>query len=393
MVIRNGIATAAGAACDTGGNTETIRSKAPTRIDLAGGTLDLWPIYLFLDQPLTLNIGIDLFAEADLEIKPAAAAGAGRITLRSDDQNMEIGFSIDELLAPETPTVAPGVELHTKLFRHFAAQAARTAPDAIAQARTHDLTLRTRAKSPAGAGLGGSSTLSVAIVGALATWAKGEKGRAQSVDPARDGEHWIEIIRDVETTVIRVPAGLQDYYGAMFGGLQALRWRAGKHEREQLDASILKDLERRLLLFYSGHSRNSGINNWALFKAFIDGQESVREKFKLINSATQSLERALRARDWQGAGRAIGEEWAARKTLATGITTPEIDAALDKAARAAKSPISAKICGAGGGGCFFVYSPSGDAAEMAAIQSAVTAMGIRSLPFQASPIGLQVTRA
>ncbi len=380
--------------------TEIIRSKAPTRIDLAGGTIDLWPLYLFLDRPLTLNVGIDLFAEADLEIKPAASKGAGRITLRSDDQNMEIGFTIDELLAPETPTVAPAVELHTKLFRHFAALAAGgapgTDPGAIEQARTHDLVLRTRAKSPAGAGLGGSSTLSVAIVGALASWSKGARGKAagDTVDPEREGERWIEIIRDVETTVIRVPAGLQDYYGAMYGGLQALRWRAGRHEREWLDErSILQELESRLLLFYSGQSRNSGINNWALFKAMIDGEAGVRDKFKRINAATQSLEKALRARDWQAAGQAIDAEWQARKTLATGISTPEIDTALEKAAKAARGPISAKICGAGGGGCFFVYAPSADPGERAAILAAVTSMGIRSLPFKAVPRGLTVTRA
>ena len=55
------------------------------------------------------------------------------------------------------------------------------------------------------------------MIGALASWAKG-----QPVNPLEEGEKWIDIVRDVETTVIQVPAGVQDYYGAMFGGLPGI---------------------------------------------------------------------------------------------------------------------------------------------------------------------------
>ncbi|MGZ3708606.1 MAG: GHMP family kinase ATP-binding protein, partial [Bdellovibrionota bacterium] len=184
---------------------KTIVSRAPTRIDLAGGTVDIWPIFLFLQQPVTINLGIDLYAEARVDL----AAGDG-VVLRSEDQNKELKISWKDLrdgnLQPP-----PQLELHYKLLRYFAA---------LAPTRGGSLTLSTRAKSPSGAGLGGSSTLSIAMIGALATWAR----EGQVVDPVREGEKFIEIVRDVETTVIQVPAGMQDYYGAMFGGLQAIRW-------------------------------------------------------------------------------------------------------------------------------------------------------------------------
>src|SRR3989338_5788544 len=77
----------------------TIRSKAPTRIDLAGGTLDIWPLYLFLKTPITLNLAIDLYAETKLE----ETNEPGKITLRSEDQGAELSFTwhtIEETPAP-----------------------------------------------------------------------------------------------------------------------------------------------------------------------------------------------------------------------------------------------------------------------------------------------------
>ncbi len=349
--------------------TETIVSRAPTRIDLAGGTLDLWPLYLFLDHPITINLGIDLFAEARIE---SLGDDAG-IVLRSEDQGIEARFQWNELAKAQ---VSPALELHLKLLRFFARD----------QKQKQSLRLTTKAKSPAGAGLGGSSTLSVALIGALASWARGK-----IVAPLTEGENFIEIVRDVESTVIQVPAGLQDYYGAMYGGLQSLQWGFGSHERRWLSQEILTELEQRLLLFYSGQSRNSGINNWVLYKGFIDRQPGLRQKFEKIAAATKDLESALEHGDWQAVGQAISEEWETRQTLANGISTPEIGAAFAAAKKIA--PVTGKICGAGGGGCFFLYLPEADPDVKEAIQKSLSNEGIRPLPFKAVPHGLEIQRA
>jgi len=356
-----------------------IFSHAPTRIDLAGGTLDIWPIYLFLKDALTLNVGINLYAEAVLEEKKTASA-KGIITLRSEDQKTELKLEWDEL---EKIQPHPTLELHVKFLRYFAKQK-KPSPSA----GESDLFLSTLARSPAGAGLGGSSTLSIAIVGALGSWARGK-----SVDPAQEGERFIELVRDVETTVIRVPAGLQDYYGAMYGGLQTIRWMPVSHQRESLPLEILSELEKRLLLFYSGQSRNSGINNWALFKGYIDRESEVQNKFAKINDTTQKLLNALKNRLWREAGALIAEEWAIRKTLAPGITTPEIDEAFQIASRSFPD-VSGKICGAGGGGCFFFYFPNPLTTEQRTrLIAAVEATGVRHLPFQTVPKGLEIRNA
>lgn len=344
-----------------------IVSRAPTRIDLAGGTIDIWPIFLFLNRALTINAGINLFAEATLE-----KTTDRKVHLRSEDQNIGMSFDWSEI---DSISPHPALELHLRLLR-YAAQ--KWNPPGL---REHGLSLSTLAKSPAGAGLGGSSTLSVAIIGALAKGLRKE----QEVDPLTEGESFIEIVRDVETKVIRVPAGLQDYYGAMFGGLQALRWRPGRHERNWLPEKLLAGLQKRLLLFYSGQSRNSGINNWVLFKGFIDQNADVRSKFERINEATLRLESALLSEDWEAIGRAIADEWSVRKTLASGISTPDIDRAFAEASKIA--PVAGKICGAGGGGCFFVYLPDPELKEK--VREAVVATGARHLPFEFSSKGLQ----
>ena len=383
---------------------KSIHSKAPTRIDLAGGTLDLWPLYLFLRNPLTINLGISLFAEATIDFTDEKGPqNEGQVVLKSEDQNLHLHFPWSALDTIEA--IPPGLQLHYRLLRYFVQK--RLGPS-FSLKSLPSLHLSTRAQSPAGAGLGGSSTLSIAMIGALATWVS-ELKKEGPLNTTRDGENFIEIVRDVETTVIQVPAGMQDYYGAMYGGLQALRWGAGVHEHESLDPQYITELEKRILLFYSGHSRNSGINNWALFKGFIDQQDEIREKFEKINSATHHLEEALLARNWQAVGTAIAEEWAVRRTLATGITTPEIDcafkAATDLTARTLSktktapqaSQLAGKICGAGGGGCFFVYLPyEGKNDEKVgselkpAIQKLFIDQGMRPLDFRGVPHGLEV---
>lgn len=359
--------------------TRSIYSKAPTRIDLAGGTIDIWPLFLFLSRPLTLNVGINLYAETWLEEKSAGSPSEAGVKLHSKDQGNSLVLSWSELLADQLPDLPPGLELHSRLLRFFAKlRVAKFEPF-----QTSQITLSTRAQSPAGAGLGGSSALSISLVGALAEWAGIKE---------KDDDHFIEIVRDVETKVIKVPAGLQDYYGARYGGLQGLSWGPASHQREHLPEDLLPELEKRFLLFYSGQSRNSGINNWTLFKDFIDDKNTVRSRFQKISDATQKLKTALLNRDWLSVGEAIGEEWNARKTLATGISTPEIEEAIHAAHQI--SPVFGKVCGAGGGGCFYLYLTEPDKGPeiVSQLLQRLEEKNIRALPFQCDRKGLHVAR-
>lgn len=329
-----------------------IRSSAPTRIDLAGGTLDIWPLYLFHEQAQTLNAAISLRAHA--EVLPRTD---GRVRLESIDTSasLEVSSWKDLRETRELPLLA-------KLAYFFHAE---------------NLTLRTRGESPAGAGIAGSSALNVAVCGALARWTGADF----------DADTLLAIAMNVEAQVINVPTGVQDYRPAYYGGIAAVELRADGIRRVPL-AVDPQALQARIVLAYTGAPRNSGTNNWEITKRHIDGDRHVFDCFERIRDATVLLRDALAAGDWDAAAAQIAREWDARKQLAPGVTTPEIDALMQSAAAAGAR--AAKVCGAGGGGCLFCLA---DPSNVSAVRAALAAGGARVLDYRIETDGLRVEKA
>ena len=157
-----------------------IETSAPTRIDLAGGTIDIWPLYLFHPGAQTLNAAISLRARA-------------RITPRSDDriaiQSEDTGVSVE---ADRWQDLRGEKRLRLlSLLMHFF--------------EARGITLTTTSDSPAGAGIAGSSALNVAVCAALADW------RRTHYEP----EALLQIALNIEAQAINVPTGLQDYRPAL----------------------------------------------------------------------------------------------------------------------------------------------------------------------------------
>ena len=178
---------------------------------------------------------------------------------------------------------------------------------------------------------------------------------------------------NVEAQVINVPTGLQDYRPAYYGGIAAIELRADGVRRVGLDVDP-HELQRRIVLAYTGAPRNSGTNNWDITKRHIDGDRHVFDCFERIRDATSGLRQALTKADWNDAARCIQLEWDARKQLAPGVTTPAIDALIASAASAGAR--AAKVCGAGGGGCLFCFA---DPADVPAVKHALADAGARVL--------------
>jgi D-glycero-alpha-D-manno-heptose-7-phosphate kinase len=327
-----------------------IRASAPTRIDLAGGTLDIWPLYLFHKHPQTVNAAISLRAEA--EVIPR---DDGRLRLESIDggESIDVGEWRDLATEKRLP-------LLSKLAYFF---------------RAANLTLRTRGRSPAGAGIAGSSALNVAVCGALAHWG-GHR---------LDGEKLLAIAQDIEAQVIRVPTGLQDYRPAYYGGVAAVELEPGGVRRVPIAIDI-SELERRLVLAYTGAPRNSGTNNWEITKRHIDGDARVFECFDRISEATARLREGLADSNWPAVTEAIDAEWSARKQLSPGVTTSGIDALISAAVAAGAG--AAKVCGAGGGGCLFCVA---DPTDVPRVKAALAASGAAVLEFTIERQGLIVT--
>ena len=325
-----------------------IVSSAPTRIDLAGGTIDIWPLYLFHEGASTVNAAISLRAHAEID-----ARTDGGIELRSVDADRSVRASRwSELSADDLPLLA-------LLARQY---------------RLTNATLTTRGESPTGAGIAGSSALTIAVSGALARWANG------SADP----ERLLQIAMNVECQAIRVPTGVQDYRPALYGGVAAIELRPEGIRRVAL-AIDRHELERRIVLAYTGAPRHSGTNNWEITKRHIDGDRHVFDCFERIRDTAVAMRQALERGDWDGVGREIATEWNNRQRLAPGVTTPAIDRLIARAMAAGAS--AAKVCGAGGGGCLFCYGPPDARSRIAA---ALVDGGARVLDFQIEMEGLRV---
>jgi len=325
-----------------------IVSSAPTRIDLAGGTIDIWPLYLFHDGALTLNAAISLRAHATIESRDD-----GRLEFVSLDTETRAQAAHWTELSADHP-----LPLLALLARHY---------------QLENATLTTRGESPAGAGIAGSSALAIAACGALAHGT----GRSTAADDL------LQIAMNVECQTIRVPTGVQDYRPALYGGVAAVELRVDGIRRVALNVDA-RELEQRIVLAYTGAPRQSGTNNWDITKRHLDGDREIFELFERIRDTACRLRDALGREDWDAVGREIANEWATRKRLAPGVTTPGIDALIARAMRAGAT--AAKVCGAGGGGCLFCYGPP---AARDAIGSALATGGAIVLDFHIEHDGLR----
>jgi D-glycero-alpha-D-manno-heptose-7-phosphate kinase len=331
-----------------------IESKAPTRVDLAGGTLDIWPLYLFHPGAMTVNAAISRYASCVIQTQ---ADGDERIKLISRDTDREESFASFAALVQAKRYRLPLLAEIVKFFQPRGG-----------------FTLTTDSEAPAGAGIGGSSAMAVAICAALDRYTGAGKSKVD----------WIHISRDAEAIVIRVPTGTQDHYPPAFGGAAAIELPPGGEHRVELRVN-LDELERRILVCYTGKPRQSGINNWEVYKAHIDGKGRIAQNLERISEIAQEMRKALETANWNEAGRLMREEWSFRRKNLPTISTKTIDRIIDGARR--KGALAGKVCGAGGGGCVVLLIEP-EARER--VEQAVIAAGGELLPVKIDRQGVQV---
>jgi len=331
-----------------------IEARAPTRIDLAGGTLDIWPLYLFHPGAMTVNCAITRYASCAIETVPDRTK---RITLVSIDTHCQESFASLSELERSRRYRLPLLAHLVRFFRP-----------------TLGFMLTTDSEAPAGAGIGGSSAMAVAICAALDRLTGAALG-------LRD---WIHISRDVEAIVIRVPTGTQDHYPPAFGGVSAIRLEPGGERREEIGCD-LSELERRLVLCYTGKPRQSGINNWEVFARHISGDRRVYRNLERIAGVARQLWAALGRNQWSELGRLVREEWDFRRRNLPTISTPTIDRIIRDSRR--QGALGGKVCGAGGGGCVTLII---DPEARPRVEAAVQAAGGQLLPLRIDREGVRV---
>jgi D-glycero-alpha-D-manno-heptose-7-phosphate kinase len=312
-----------------------IESSAPTRVDLAGGTIDIWPLYLFHPGAATVNFATSLRANCRIETRDD-----GRIILESRDRKVVFETelaALDDLIREER------LELISKLVHFFKP--------------TTGFHLLADSQAPAGAGMGGSSALAIACIGAL----------NRLVGNRYDERKFIVIAANVETTVIKVPAGFQDYYSAFYGGTSSVHYRPDGIQRQRLEVDEAK-LERRIVICYTGEPRLSGTNNWDILKRHIDGDAELFRLFDGIRDSAVRMREALVADDWDRISSIMRDAYPMRKRLAPGVTTPQMEKLVEKAL--ANGAEAAKVCGAGGGGCIAFLCADGRKVDVEAALAA-----------------------
>ena len=325
-----------------------VRAIVPNRVDLAGGTLDIFPLYLLVPGSLTVNAAVGLTSRVEiLQVPGGARLVAEGFTRRLEaaDTHRFPGRGRFGLVAAALRAVPPlsGVEI------------------------------RFRNEAPVGTGLGASSALLVAVL--LATDALlGRRGRWR--DTARKA-------MEIEALHLRNLTGSQDHIAALRGGIQGIRFLPGTAEADRIPPGSLpgRRISGHGVLAYTGKSHFSAGVNWRMIRGAIDGNPAILKKFAGIAGAARDAWEAVSSGEVERLGRAVSREWAIRKTIAPGISTRQVEEAL--ASRVFRRNVAgAKLCGAGGGGMLFALLRQPEGREE--VESFLRGRGFTVYPFRIS---------
>lgn len=289
-------------------------------MDLAGGTLDCWPIYNLIPSCVTLNVSISLFTHAKL-----TPLKDEKIILDSRFLKERKVFSSQKEFFK---SLDPNLTLLQKTIEPFSPK--------------KGFHLEWSFESPVGAGLGGSSSLIITLMKAFSCWLEEPFDLKQAVTAAHN----------IEAQVLKKPTGTQDYFPCWIPGFHQIEYGVhGFHHR--LLPFEKKEFEQRALIFYTGKPHHSGLNNWKVIRSLVDGDEKVFESLKGISKVATKIQALLKKGAWDELGPLFNEETLLRTSLSPQFVTSQILSFQKEVLEKGASGL--KVCGAGGGGCVLVW--------------------------------------
>ena len=305
------------------------RSKAPLRIGLAGGGTDVSP-YCDLYGGAILNATISLYAYATIELLEK-----NEIIIEATDRNETQTFPLQENLE-----INGKLDLAKGVYNHIV-KAYGNIPSGFK--------LTTFVDAPAGSGLGTSSTLMVAIIGAFVEWLNLPLGEY-------DIAH---LSYDIERKELQMAGGKQDQYAATFGGVNFMEFYADDKvivNPLRIKSKYLHELENNLLLYYTATSRYSSAIIETQQKNVTEKNEKPIEAMHHLKKQAQMMKEALLTGKIDEIGKILDFGFRYKKQMAQGISTSIMDDIYESALKAGAS--GGKISGAGGGGFMMFYCPA-----------------------------------
>ncbi|HEV2428225.1 MAG TPA: GHMP kinase [Thermoplasmata archaeon] len=337
-----------------------VRSKAPLRVSFAGGGTDVSP-YPEEQGGAVLNCTIDKFAYATLSVREE---GAGAVQVHSLDYNLTANYErADDLVYNgELDLVKAALKV------------LRPPGEDGASGRSYELFLHSDA--PPGTGLGSSSTMSVAIVGAFQQYLK-EPWTAYDV---------AELAYRIEREELGVKGGRQDQYAAAFGGFNFMEFngRTTIVNPLRIAPDVLNELAYRLLLCYTGTSHYSNDLIERQQASYAEKRPGTVEALDATKRLAIDMKNELLRGRIDEMGKLLDEGWQLKKQFTDGISNPRIDDFYAKAR--ASGALGGKLVGAGGGGYILLFC---DYERRANVAKAVTAAGGRVVDFALEPAGLR----
>lgn len=323
------------------------------RVDLLGGTLDIYPINLVLNNVVTLNMATNLMATVEIE-----PSNNGQIIFHSYDYELTKSFSFHQLQNINNNLKDFGPFEFIGRILHFFSP-------------VEGVKISLSSGAPTGSGLGGSSAMGAVLFSACSEYFNQNYHR----------EKIIEIVQNIESKILNAgPAGYQDYYPSLFGGILALVSDFSGVKVNQVYSKGLEEfLQKNIRLIYSGESRQSGINNWEVYKGFFDKNISMRQGLEKIAEYSYEAFKSIKDENYPKLLKLISMEGNIRESLFPSILTTNMKNFKNDFLKLDPN-IGMKICGAGGGGCFILTG----AAEVN-LSPLLDKYGMRELPFSVHP--------
>lgn len=309
-------------------NNKIIRSKAPLRLGLAGGGTDL-NTYCDIYGGYVLNATISLYVHCTIEER----YGEG-ITFESTDHNQILECESSEYLELDGK-----MDLYKGIYN-------RIVKDYIHKPLSFRLS--TYSDVPSGSGLGGSSTLVVAIIKAFVEWLNLPLGE---YDIAR-------LAYDIERVDIGIVGGAQDQYAATFGGFNFMEFYSENRvivNPLRVKNWIIDEIEASTVLYFTNITRQASQIEQEK-KELLNNEYSLRAMHEVKDDSIIMKEALLKG-DIGTFANILGKSWESKKRVSVNISNSEIDKIYDLAME--NGAYSGKVSGAGGGGfMFFIVEPT-----------------------------------